>query len=87
MVVVSYFTEKIPRSELGGLTWSTINDPPISHGAIGEVYDAQKVENGRVALSVLVGKSGRTCSMLVNIIFREKNYAIIIAIWIWYFKE
>jgi hypothetical protein len=36
MVVVSLFTSKVPREELGGLTWPTINDPPISHGAIGE---------------------------------------------------
>lgn len=36
MVAVSLFTKKIPRDELGGLTWPTINEPPISHGAIGE---------------------------------------------------
>ena len=36
MVVVSFFTEKVPRNQLGGLTWSTINEPPISHHAIGE---------------------------------------------------
>lgn len=30
MVVVSFFTEKIPRDELGGLTWQTINDPPLA---------------------------------------------------------
>ncbi|KXJ23310.1 sodium/glucose cotransporter 5 [Exaiptasia diaphana] len=35
-VVVSMFTSKVPREELGGLTWPTINDRPISHGAIGE---------------------------------------------------
>ncbi|XP_031565943.1 sodium/glucose cotransporter 5-like [Actinia tenebrosa] len=35
-VGVSLFTSKVPREELGGLTWPTINDPPISHGAIGE---------------------------------------------------
>ena len=49
MVVVSVFTEKIPRSELGGLTWSTISEPPISHGAIGEEGDKEKaVENGTI---------------------------------------
>lgn len=36
MVVVSLFTKRIPRDELGGLTWPTINERPISHGAIGE---------------------------------------------------
>ena len=36
MVVVSFFTKRIPRDELGGLTWPTINEPPLSHGAIGE---------------------------------------------------
>ncbi|KAK3744169.1 hypothetical protein QZH41_018843, partial [Actinostola sp. cb2023] len=35
-IVVSIFTSKVPREELGGLTWPTINDRPISHGAIGE---------------------------------------------------
>lgn len=46
MVVVSLFTRKIPREELGGLTWPTINERPISHGAIGEEEDTEKVENG-----------------------------------------
>ncbi|KAK3743610.1 hypothetical protein QZH41_002974, partial [Actinostola sp. cb2023] len=36
MTVVSFFTKPVPRNELGGLTWSTINDPPIACGAIGE---------------------------------------------------
>ena len=49
MVVVSLFTKKIPREELGGLTWPTINDPPISFGAIGEAEDAEKAETGAVA--------------------------------------
>ena len=49
MVVVSFFTKKIPREELGGLTWSTINEPPISHGAIGEEGFAERIaENGNV---------------------------------------
>lgn len=49
MVVVSFFTKKIPREELGGLTWSTINDPPISHGAIGEEGLTERIaENGNV---------------------------------------
>ena len=43
MVVVSLFTKKIPRDELGGLTWPTINERPISHGAIGE--DVESPEN------------------------------------------
>ena len=49
MVVVSFFTKKIPRSELGGLTWSTINEAPIAFGAIGEHHDHQKVENGTIS--------------------------------------
>lgn len=49
MVVVSFFTKKIPRSELGGLTWSTINEAPIAFGAIGEHHDHQKVENGAIS--------------------------------------
>ncbi|EDO46199.1 predicted protein [Nematostella vectensis] len=36
MVIVSLFTKPVPREELGGLTWPTINDPPISHDALGE---------------------------------------------------
>ena len=43
MIVVSFFTKRIPRDELGGRTWSTINEPPIAHGAIGE--DVGKPEN------------------------------------------
>ena len=34
MVVVSLFTKRIPRDELGGLTWPTINEPPLAHGAM-----------------------------------------------------
>ncbi|XP_044182266.1 sodium/glucose cotransporter 5-like [Acropora millepora] len=48
MVVVSFFTKKVPLNELGGLTWKTIGDPPISHGAIGEIDCAEKAENGGV---------------------------------------
>lgn len=44
MVVVSFFTKRIPREELGGLTWPTINDPPISHGAIGENVESENIE-------------------------------------------
>ena len=40
MVVVSLFTKRIPRDELGGLTWPTINEPPLAHGAIGEDVEA-----------------------------------------------
>lgn len=74
MVVVSYFTKKIPRSELGGLTWSTINEPPISHGAIGEEHDAEKVENGRVTHHEhveLLEKNGKTCFFIIIIIIIE----------------
>ncbi|XP_022806468.1 sodium/glucose cotransporter 5-like [Stylophora pistillata] len=49
MVVVSLFTKKIPRDELGGLTWPTINEPPISFGSIGEADEAEKMENGGLA--------------------------------------
>ena len=30
MVLVSFFSERIPRDELGGLTWSTIDEPPLA---------------------------------------------------------
>ena len=30
MFVVSIFTKKIPRDQLGGLTWSTIDEPPLA---------------------------------------------------------
>ena len=40
MVVVSLFTKRIPRDELGGLTWPTINELPLAHGAIGEDVEA-----------------------------------------------
>jgi len=68
MAVVSFFTKKIPRNELGGLTWSTINDPPISHGAIGEHYDHddEKAENGMVShpeALELLEKNGKTACL------------------------
>ena len=44
MVVVSLLTKRIPRDELGGLTWPTINEPPISHGAIGENVEKDNTE-------------------------------------------
>ena len=53
MVVVSFFTKKVPLNELGGLTWKTIGDPPISHGAIGEIDCAEKAENGGVHTEAL----------------------------------
>lgn len=53
MVVVSFFTKKVPLNELGGLTWKTISDPPISHGAIGEIDCAEKAENGGVHTEAL----------------------------------
>ena len=58
MVVVSFFTKEIPRDKLGGLTWPTINDPPISHGAIGENVEKgndEKTENGEIQIK---GKNG-----------------------------
>lgn len=51
MVVVSFFTKMVPRDELGGLTWPTINDPPISHGAIGEEAECERVENGNARVA------------------------------------
>lgn len=53
MVVVSFFTKKVPLNELGGLTWKTIADPPISHGAIGEIDCAEKAENGGIHTEAL----------------------------------
>ena len=61
MVVVSFFTKKVPRSELGGLTWSTINEPPISFGAIGEAHDPEKGASGVSHEDVeLINKNGKT---------------------------
>ena len=72
MAVVSLFTEKIPRDELGGLTWSTINEPPISHGALGEEDDAEKTENGHVKRdSIELLKNGKTTVKVVKIIHLE----------------
>lgn len=51
MSVVSFFTKAVPRNELGGLTWSTINDPPMACGAIGEEGiepDPERAANGTV---------------------------------------
>ncbi|XP_031566572.1 sodium/glucose cotransporter 5-like [Actinia tenebrosa] len=50
MAVVSFFTKPVPRNELGGLTWSTINEPPIACGAIGEEGiepDPERIANGK----------------------------------------
>ena len=72
MVVVSFFTKKIPRDELGGLTWPTINDPPLSHGAIGENIEKEndeKTENGEIQLK---GKNGKL--ILVDIPFPNSNH-------------
>lgn len=68
MVVVSLFTKKIPRGELGGLTWPTINEPPISHGAIGEEDEAGKAENGAVAVEAieLLDKNGKIQCVLLR---------------------
>lgn len=66
MVVVSLFTKKIPRDELGGLTWPTIKERPISHGAIGEEEDEPgKAENGTLAHTEgleLLEKNGKVTS-------------------------
>lgn len=73
MVVVSLFTKKIPRDELGGLTWPTINEPPISFGSIGEEDEAEKVEIGGVTGTEkveLLEKNGKV-SLLVKIICAE----------------
>lgn len=59
MVVVSLFTKKIPREELDGLTWSTINEPPISHGAIGEEAENESVENEDIRVTYNVRKTKR----------------------------
>jgi len=50
-VVVSMFTTKVPREELGGLTWPTINERPISHGAIGEEGSAMGSGGNKYELS------------------------------------
>ena len=42
MVVVSLFTKKVPYDELGGLTWRTINDPPI--GRAKKAIEQQSVD-------------------------------------------
>lgn len=73
MVVVSFFTKKVPLDELGGLTWLTINDPPISHGAIGEEAECERVENGgaRVAGNsdgIELIKKGETCAIVMVIV-------------------
>lgn len=73
MVVVSLFTKKIPRDELGGLTWPTINEPPISFGSIGEADEAEKVEIGGVTGTEkveLLEKNGKV-SLLVKTIYAE----------------
>lgn len=51
MVVVSFFTEPVPLEELGGLTWKTINDPPVAQSPTD--MDVKElggdVENGKVS--------------------------------------
>lgn len=56
MVVVSFFTKRIPRDELGGLTWPTINEPPISHGAIGENVEKENIEKAEKGNIQMKGK-------------------------------
>jgi len=58
MVVVSFFTKRIPRDELGGLTWPTINERPLSHGAIGE--DVEQPEKQRKPGSMQMQDQGET---------------------------
>ena len=71
MVVVSLFTKEIPRDELGGLTWPTINDPPLSHGAIGENVERgndEKTDNGKMQMK---GKNGKRMLILSEV---HKHY-------------
>lgn len=49
-VVVSLFTTRVPLEELGGLTWPTINNRPISHGAIGEEHSPIAVGGNKYEL-------------------------------------
>ncbi|XP_032218833.1 sodium/glucose cotransporter 5 [Nematostella vectensis] len=51
MVVVSLFTKPVPLDELGGLTWSTLNDPPLVVGAIGEEGVGRDVEQRPAAVT------------------------------------
>jgi len=79
MVVVSLFTKKIPRDELGGLTWPTINERPIAQGAIGEHDDPEKVENGTMAHTEgieLLEKNGKVASDLESFILGALLIAI-----------
>lgn len=43
----------MPLEELGGLTWPTINDRPISHGAIGEEGSAISAGGNKYELSTV----------------------------------
>ena len=45
MVTVSLFTKKIPRDQLGGLTWNTIDDPPLAQSPT----DMQIVRAGQLS--------------------------------------
>ena len=45
MVTVSLFTKKIPRDQLGGLTWSTIDEPPLAQSPT----DMQIVRAGKLS--------------------------------------
>ena len=60
MVVVSLFTKRIPRDELGGLTWPTINEPPISHGAIGEDVEKEDTEKAEKGTMQMKGNKKKT---------------------------
>jgi len=73
MVVVSFFTKEISRDELGGLTWPTINDPPIAHGAIGENVakeNDEKTENREIQIK---GENG----ILTNVAFTKSPYPLL----------
>ena len=66
MVVVSFFTEQIPRDELGGLTWSTIDEPPLAQSPtdLDEVRGDAESGKARVEKIELIedkNKPGYSC--------------------------
>ena len=50
MVVVSLFTKEIPRDELGGLTWSTIDEPPLAQSPT-DMDEAERARASHEAMS------------------------------------
>ena len=49
MIVVSFFTKKVPRDQLGGLTWSTLNEPPVLQAAAPESDNGDDLEKAKDA--------------------------------------